>query len=79
MLLTRYYRLDKDKSLVDNLCHKTVVEFPVLQVVMREQSSSYELYNGECRIALWYLYNICVSYSCLSPTLSLMMYLKQWW
>ena len=46
-LLSRYYRLDKSKSLVDNLCHKTVVEFPVLHVVMKDQCSAYGLCDSE--------------------------------
>ena len=35
----RYDRLEIDKSLCDNLRHKTLVEFPSLHVVLREESN----------------------------------------
>ena len=51
---SRYYNLDKEKSLRDNLVHKTVVEFPVLYVVLGSESREYPLYCGKIVIPLIY-------------------------
>lgn len=39
LALSRYCQLEIGSTLCDNLRHKTVVEFPILHVVMREESN----------------------------------------
>ena len=42
----RFYHLNKEQSLCDNLQHKTVVEFPTLHVVQAAEAVQYEVEQG---------------------------------
>ncbi|XP_029086086.1 box C/D snoRNA protein 1 [Monodon monoceros] len=41
--LVRYYEMDPDKSLLDNLRNKVVIEYPTLHVVLKEYSNDMEV------------------------------------
>ena len=45
MFVNRFYQLDKNQSLGDNLRGKTIVEFPTLYVVTADGVDSYPLYS----------------------------------
>lgn len=46
----RYYELDPDKSLLDNLRGKVIIEYPTLHVVLKEYSNDMKvLHQGECK------------------------------
>ncbi|XP_011613399.2 box C/D snoRNA protein 1 [Takifugu rubripes] len=44
----RYHELDIQKTLGDNLSYKTLIEYPVLHVVLREQWKEYPLKGPAC-------------------------------
>uniref|UniRef100_A0A8C4SEF5 BCD1 alpha/beta domain-containing protein n=1 Tax=Erpetoichthys calabaricus TaxID=27687 RepID=A0A8C4SEF5_ERPCA len=37
----RYYKLDPTKSLIENLKNKTIIEYPTLHIVLKDQASRY--------------------------------------
>ncbi|XP_066899695.1 box C/D snoRNA protein 1 isoform X3 [Kogia breviceps] len=41
--LVRYYEMDPDKSLLDNLRNKVIIEYPTLHVVLKEYSNDMEV------------------------------------
>ncbi|XP_006205990.2 box C/D snoRNA protein 1 [Vicugna pacos] len=41
--LVRYYELDPDKSLLDNLKNKVIIEYPTLHVVLKEYSNDMKI------------------------------------
>ena len=43
----RFYQFDKHRSLGDNLCGKTVVEYPTLHVVMADSTSNYRVVSDQ--------------------------------
>lgn len=48
-IYNRYHELDVHKSLRDNLSYKTLIEYPVLHVVLRNHWKEYPLKGpGKC-------------------------------
>ncbi|MBN3297132.1 BCD1 protein, partial [Amia calva] len=45
----RYHELDPQKTLLENLRNKTVIEYPVFHVVLKENADKYELLGQETR------------------------------
>ncbi|XP_057570283.1 box C/D snoRNA protein 1 isoform X2 [Hippopotamus amphibius kiboko] len=45
--LVRYYELDPDKGLLDNLRNKVIIEYPTLHVVLKEYSNDMEVLHQD--------------------------------
>ncbi|KAG2461379.1 box C/D snoRNA protein 1-like [Polypterus senegalus] len=43
----RYYKLDPTKSLIENLKNKTIIEYPTLHIVLKDQASKYLILGQE--------------------------------
>ena len=41
--------MDPDKSLLDNLRNKVIIEYPTLHVVLKEYSNDMEVLQGKCK------------------------------
>nr|XP_045378888.1 box C/D snoRNA protein 1 isoform X1 [Camelus bactrianus] len=50
--LVRYYELDPDKSLLDNLKNKVIIEYPTLHVVLKEYSNDMKILHQGMHIAV---------------------------
>ena len=47
LCFNRYHELDVQKTLKDNLSYKTLIEYPVLHVVLRDHWKEYPLKGKE--------------------------------
>ncbi|XP_048458103.1 box C/D snoRNA protein 1 [Rhincodon typus] len=43
----RYYKLNSAQSLTENLSHKTIIEYPILHIVLKMNSPEYKLLSDE--------------------------------
>lgn len=58
----KFYELDLEETLKDNLKNKTIIEYPIIHVVLKEHSSCYNIAEGILVLIINYFLTQCTSF-----------------